>query len=98
VSPRKDAKGVSSQILPSGSIYKNAPYNSEAYNASTSATTYSYKLDSIKLYNKHDRFLSKQAAIPIKSVYFEYDYSLCPGTPNSDATNKGKLTLRKIFM
>jgi hypothetical protein len=46
-------------------------------------TDQSYKLDSIKLYNKHDRFINKSNAIPIKTVIFRYDYSLCKGVPNN---------------
>jgi hypothetical protein len=38
---------------------------------------------------------------PIQSVEFDYDYSLCPGTPNSSATAsdgavQGKLALKKV--
>jgi len=33
-------------------------------------------------------------AAPIKKVTFEYDYSLCPGTPNASS---GKLTLKKLY-
>jgi len=32
---------------------------------------------------------------PIKEVHFKYDYSLCPGIPNS-STGGGKLTLKEI--
>ncbi len=32
---------------------------------------------------------------PIKTVHFEYDYSLCPNTPNSAAS--GKLTLKQVY-
>jgi hypothetical protein len=57
----------------------------------------SYKLDSIKLFNKHDRFLHDSlAAVPIKTVYFEYTNELCPGLPNAVGAT-GKLTLKKIF-
>ncbi len=63
----------------------------------------SYKLDSISLYNKHDRFINKTAAIPVKTVIFTYDYSLCKGVVNNVNTinnvnrdESGKLTLRKI--
>lgn len=56
----------------------------------------SYKLDSIKLYNKHERFVSPATAIPVKTVIFDYDYSLCPGLPN--ASGGGKLTLKKIYI
>ncbi len=41
---------------------------------------------------------------PIKTAHFEYDYSLCKGTPNSiapavfpDVNGKGKLTLTKVY-
>ncbi|MCB9234603.1 MAG: hypothetical protein H6581_23305 [Bacteroidia bacterium] len=54
-------------------------------------------LTSIKLFKK------SQPAEPVKAIVFTYDYSLCPGTPNSeaslasgDATNGGKLTLRQV--
>ncbi len=33
---------------------------------------------------------------PIKTAYFEYDYSLCPGIDNS-MDNQGKLTLKKVY-
>lgn len=56
------------------------------------------QLDSIALYSKAD--LKKGGGIasdPIKVVHFEYTYTLCPGTPNSAADNKGKLTLDNIY-
>ncbi len=64
-----------------------------------------FKLDSIKLYSKLDRLNNKGAAVAVKSVFFEYDYSLCPGVPsNSHAVGAGtmvnqggKLTLKKIY-
>lgn len=56
----------------------------------------SYKLDSIKLYNKHERFVSPATAIPVKTVIFDYDYSLCPNVPN--ALGGGKLTLKRIYI
>jgi hypothetical protein len=38
------------------------------------------------------------AVKPIKTAYFEYDYSLCPGMPNSTAAvTHGKLTLKKVY-
>jgi hypothetical protein len=57
----------------------------------------SYKLDSIKLYNKHDRFINQAAAVPIKTVMFTYDYSLCAGVPNN-VKGGGKLTLKNIYV
>jgi hypothetical protein len=68
----------------------------------------SYKLDSIKLYNKHDRFINKTNAVPVKTVIFTYDYSLCKHVANNSywlanisnpsriEDNTGKLTLKKI--
>lgn len=49
-----------------------------------------YRLNSIALYAKTDM------TTPIKQVFFEYDYALCPGIDNS-INNGGKLTLKKIY-
>lgn len=63
----------------------------------------SYKLDRIELYNKQDLINHPVGAEPIKIVYFEYDYSLCPNVENNSGANytgnenKGKLTLKKIY-
>jgi hypothetical protein len=49
------------------------------------------KLDQIVLYNKTD--LQKNGitgAIPIKTVNFEYDYSLCPNVPNNSGVDLDK--------
>jgi hypothetical protein len=66
-------------------------------------TQRSYKLDRIELYNKQDLINHPNTAEPIKIVYFEYDYSLCPDVDNNSGAsvagneNKGKLTLKKIY-
>ncbi len=51
------------------------------------------KLERIALYAKND--LSK----PISTTYFEYDYALVQGIPNTDGlgNQKGKLTLKKVW-
>jgi hypothetical protein len=50
-----------------------------------------HRLDSIQLFSKAD------PSYPIKTVIFEYDYSLCKGTFNSVASGgNGKLTLKKV--
>lgn len=66
-------------------------------------TSKSQKLDRIDLYSKLDQ------TIPIKTVHFEYDYTLCNGVynhvdyvplsdPNDQADDgTGKLTLKKIY-
>jgi len=61
-----------------------------------------FKLDSIALFSWLDM------VNPIKKVYFEYDYSLCPNVENNSNVSKtvngininaskGKLTLKKIY-
>lgn len=91
VSVRSDAQGISDPILGSSvnSTYKDAVYKA----LNTAGDNKSYKLDSIVLYNKHDRFANGTSAKAIKTVYFTYDYSLCQGVPNSSS---GKLTLKAI--
>lgn len=56
----------------------------------TGAAKTLYKLDSIRLYSKSD--LSR----PVKTVVFEYNYSLCPGVYNN-RNGSGKLTLAKVY-
>lgn len=54
------------------------------------------KLKKIVLYAKSD--MRNTNPEPIKTVYFEYDYSLCPNTVNSVASgSQGKLTLKKVW-
>lgn len=55
------------------------------------------RLDSIKLFSKADLLSGVADAVAIKTVHFEYDYSLCPKAPNSTASGQGKLTLKKIW-
>jgi len=71
----------------------------------TSNSANNLKLDAIKLYSKSE-IIAKNGivanAIPIKTIRFEYDYSLCPGTFNSeyDPTynpDLGKLTLKRVY-
>ncbi len=94
VSPRNDAKGVNNKILSSqGLVYHDAKYLARGHDSDQK----SYKLDSIVLYNKHDRFTNGANAQSIKTVLFTYDYSLCQGVPNAPG-GTGKLTLRGIQM
>lgn len=59
-------------------------------------------LKKIVLYNKNDRNQNGVNAVPIQSIEFEYDYSLCPNTPsnintfNNNTVDSGKLTLKAI--
>ncbi len=65
------------------------------------------KLDAIKLYTRADLEKNRQNAVPIKTIVFEYDYSLCPEVPNNSNLTEiinnidvnaqhGKLTLKKV--
>lgn len=59
------------------------------------------RLERIDLYTKAE-FL-KPNRKPIKSVFFEYDFSLCPNAPSNngaagtDNVNHGKLTLKSVW-
>jgi len=53
-------------------------------------------LTQIRLYSKPDYKANGNNATPIKVVHFVYDYSLCPGVPNS-LNGQGKLTLKKVY-
>lgn len=78
-------------------------------NGVTGSPTRSKKLTKISLYAKPEYQALGSAAKPIKTVNFEYSYSLCPNVPNFDndaatwpgdgisKAPKGKLTLKKIY-
>lgn len=66
------------------------------------------RIESISLYSKAEYNANTSTAVPIKTVHFSYDYSLCPNVNNNDGTpeivnsvdlnaNKGKLTLKKVW-
>lgn len=54
------------------------------------------KLDKIIVYEKQDFIRNGNSAIPVKTVHFDYDYSLCQGIDNS-SSDQGKLTLKRIY-
>jgi hypothetical protein len=54
------------------------------------------KLDRIDLYTKAEILNNPTNPTPIKSVHFEYDYSLFGNVPNNNAGG-GKLTLKSIY-
>ncbi len=56
-----------------------------------------YKLDSIGLFTRLDLQQNGSSALPIKTVHFEYDYSLCPKVDNQANPDWGKLTLTKVW-
>lgn len=77
-----------------------------------SADSKSQKLSSITLYSKQELLQHKTNPVPLKTVHFEYDYSLCKNVDNNifnfDHTTNvdvdgnfpnqgGKLTLKKVY-
>jgi hypothetical protein len=54
------------------------------------------RLAKIALFSKADLLKNGSNAKPVKTVNFEYDYSLCKGVPGS-LNGEGKLTLRSIY-
>jgi hypothetical protein len=66
------------------------------------------KIDKINIYSRQDYAANPSTAIPLKTIHFEYDYSLCGNTANNNTSseivngtninlNKGKLTLKKVY-
>ncbi|KAB2916173.1 MAG: hypothetical protein F9K23_08665 [Bacteroidetes bacterium] len=75
-------------------------------NGGLDSTASFYKLDSIRLFTKEELIVNGANATPLKTVHFEYDYSLCPNAENNKLfvssnagvqPNTGKLTLKKIY-
>jgi YD repeat-containing protein len=65
-------------------------YSSEFFLYENLYSSSAKRLTNIKLFEK-------TTSTEVKSIFFDNDhYDLCPGTINSDAPNKGKLTLRGI--
>lgn len=59
----------------------------------------SYKLNKIKLYTKAEikrATTEGTVPVPLKTVHFDYDYSLCPHVDNG-TDNGGKLTLKSLY-
>jgi hypothetical protein len=59
-------------------------------------SSYMQKLDAIKLYSKPEYDADPENAVPLQTIYFTYDYSLCQNLPNHVTTGEGKLTLKEI--
>jgi hypothetical protein len=63
-----------------------------------------YKLDSISLFSKSDRYFSNgtrnEDAVAIKTTHFKQEYLLCGNSPNTNATANSagrKLTLKEVY-
>ncbi len=100
ISARNDGMGIQDPVNPLLSNL-NSSYSTVSILKQPKPTpSLSYKLDSIKLYNKHDRYINENNAVPVKTVIFTYNYSLCPGIPNiqNSSVGTGKLTLQNIYI
>ena len=80
--PRNDAKGVKTAFDGSVNTAENA----------------NKKLSRIDLYTKAEIKAKGIAnAKPLKSVWFDYGYGLCTGSPDNSNAGEGKLTLRSVY-
>jgi len=57
-----------------------------------------YQLIEIKVFSINERVNGGANAVPIRVIQFKQDYELCPGTKNSSAPTRGKLTLKQVAM
>lgn len=64
---------------------------------SASSTNSGLRLDSISMYYKQDYIDNSEDALPLVTVVFEYDYSLCEDIPNQ-SSGAGKLTLKSLYI
>ena len=83
-SPRADAKGVDNNFGTTSGVDGDPGRNQ--------------RLDRIDYYAKNDLADQGNNAIPLKSVHFDYDYSLCQDVPNNfnSGSDDGKLTLKSL--
>lgn len=91
LSNREDALDSRSKIMRG-----DHPHAIGSYTSDKSSFAHMQRLDSIKYYDKHDRFLHQGNAVPLKTIYFDYDYGISSGLPNSNANGGGKLRLVKV--
>ncbi len=93
LSSREDAKDTKKRIMPNN--YPTREASDSLYVNDKPEYSHMMKLDSIKYYSKHDRYINGQNAVPIKTIYFDYDYSISSALPNAD-NGQGKLALRHV--
>lgn len=83
-------------------------YDVNGENGERGTTSKLRYLEKIVLYSREDKEKNGASAVPIKTIHFEYDYSLCGEVPSNDGasliidgvninTKAGKLTLKKIW-
>lgn len=88
LSDRADAKDSRSKIMRS-----DHPHKVPGYTGNKDNYAHMQRLDSIKYYDKHDRYRNQGDAVPLTTIYFDYDYGISSGLPNSGG---GKLRLTRV--
>lgn len=88
LSDREDARDSRSKIMRS-----DHQHAAPGYTSNKSDYGRMQRLDSIKYYDKHDRYFNKADAVPLTTIYFDYDYGISSGLPNSSG---GKLRLTEV--
>lgn len=90
---RKDGKDTRAAVMTA-----NHPYGMTPYYSPKEDHAYMQRLDSIKYYNKHDRYINGPLATPLKTIYFDYDYGISSRVPNGDTAvdSTGKLRLLQV--
>jgi hypothetical protein len=71
-------------------------YGVKGENGGKATNKFLRKLDSISIFSKSDIESRSDLAIPLKTVRFFYDESLCKGIKNGKNSSTGKLTLKKV--
>ena len=94
LSDREDALDTRNKIIRADHPFASAV---SEYTTDKNAFAHMQKLDSVRYYYKHDRYINKTNAVPLKTIYFDYDYGISSNMPNS-ATHGGKLRLLKVRM
>lgn len=88
IEPREDASAILHGEITSGL-------------STTSMQNYTFRLKRIVLYTREEYEKHQNSplttATPIKTVWFNYDYTLCPGINNTWTEGGGKLTLTGIY-
>lgn len=91
-----ETKNYVAEFTLSSSVRSDMMGVSSEDGATASSDNNRYYLDKITLYSKAEKLASSNPT-PIKTVNFEYDYSLCKGVFNNSNTSNGKLTLKKVW-
>lgn len=94
------AKFILNELTGPDAHIRNDGYGVTDEDGGLDATQSLRRLERIELYSKEDLAKNGASAVAIKTVHFDYDYSLCTNIPNGQAdvgNAGGKLTLKKVW-